>query len=53
MPLLRGRTHTNRTRVRRTWCATKDPERLADHLDIFIDVFRDRLQVPEMTRETS
>ena len=34
--------------VRRTWCTTKDPERLADHLDIFIDVFRDRLQIPEM-----
>jgi len=28
---------------RRTWCTTKNPERLADHIDIFIDVFCDRL----------
>ena len=34
--------------VRRTWCTTKDPERLADHIDIFIDVFRDRLKLAEM-----
>jgi len=30
---------------RRTWCTTKKPDRLADHLDIFIDVFRDRLKL--------
>ncbi len=30
---------------RRTWCTTKKAERLADHLDIFIDVFCDRLKV--------
>ena len=29
---------------RRTWCTTKDPERLADHIDVFIDVFCDRLK---------
>ena len=34
--------------VRKTWCTTKDPERLADHIDIFIDVFRDRLKIPQM-----
>lgn len=28
---------------RRTWCTTKLPERLADHIDILIDVFCDRL----------
>lgn len=30
---------------RRTWCTTKLPERLADHIDIFIDVFCDRLKL--------
>lgn len=30
---------------RRTWCTTKKPERLADHIDIFIDVFCDRLKL--------
>ena len=24
---------------RRTWCTTKKPERLADHIDIYIDVY--------------
>jgi len=31
--------------TRRTWCTTKKPERLADHVDIFIDVFSDRLNL--------
>ncbi len=30
---------------RRTWCTTKKPERLADHIAIFIDVFCDRLKL--------
>jgi hypothetical protein len=30
--------------VRRTWCTTKDPERLSDHTDVMIDVFCDHLQ---------
>ncbi len=30
---------------RRTWCTTKRPDRLADHIDIFIDVFSDRLKL--------
>jgi len=30
---------------RRTWCTTKKPERLADHIDVFIDVFCDRLKL--------
>jgi len=30
---------------RRTWRTTKKPERLADHIDIFIDVFCDRLKL--------
>ena len=30
---------------RRTWCTTKNPERLADHIDTFIDVFCDRLKL--------
>ena len=30
---------------RRTWCTTKKPERLADHIDIFIDVFCDLLKL--------
>lgn len=30
---------------RRTWCTTKKPERLCDHIDIFIDVFCDRLKL--------
>jgi len=29
---------------RRTWCTTKLPERLADHIDIYIDVLCDRLE---------
>ena len=38
---------------RRTWCTTKKPERLADHLDIFIDVFCDRLNLlkPSLKRQ--
>ncbi len=34
---------------RRTWCTTKLPERLADHIDIFIDVFSDRLRLLDVT----
>ena len=30
---------------RRTWCTTKSPDRLSDHIDIFIDVFCDRLKL--------
>ncbi len=30
---------------RRTWYTTKKPERLTDHIDIFIDVFCDRLKL--------
>ncbi|MFK7856606.1 MAG: hypothetical protein AB8B79_20995, partial [Granulosicoccus sp.] len=30
---------------RRTWCTTKLPERLADHIDIYIDVLCDRLNL--------
>ena len=34
---------------RRTWCTTKKPDRLADHLDIFIDVFCDRLKLLKLS----
>lgn len=30
---------------RRTWCTTKRPDRLADHIDIYIDVLCDRLNL--------
>lgn len=30
--------------IRRTWCTTKDPDRLSDHMDVFIDEFCDHLQ---------
>jgi len=30
--------------VRRTWCTTKDPERLADHIDVLIEAFCEHLQ---------
>jgi transposase-like protein len=35
---------------RRTWCTTKHPERLADHIDIFIDVFCDRLKAISLSQ---
>ena len=41
--LATARAKVNRLN-RRTWCTTKNPERLADHLDIFIDVFCERLK---------
>lgn len=34
---------------RRTWCTTKLPARLADHIDIFIDVFSDRLKLLDIS----
>jgi len=37
---------------RRTWCTTKNPERLADHIDIFIDVFCDRLKLLNLSPVT-
>lgn len=37
---------------RRTWCTTKKPERLADHIDIFIDVFCDRLNLLNLAPRT-
>ena len=37
---------------RRTWCTTKKPERLADHIDIFIDVFCDRLKCVAINPKT-
>ncbi len=37
---------------RRTWCTTKKPKRLADHIDIFIDVFCDRLKLLNLSRQT-
>ena len=37
---------------RRTWCTTKKPERLADHIDIFIDVFCDRLNLLNLAPQT-
>jgi len=37
---------------RRTWCTTKKPERLADHIDIFIDVFCDRLNLLNLASGT-
>ncbi len=37
---------------RRTWCTTKKPERLADHMDIFIDVFCDRLKLLNLAPRT-
>jgi len=30
--------------VRRTWCTTKDPERLADHIDVLIEAFCEHRQ---------
>ncbi len=30
--------------ARRTWCTTKDPMRLSDHIDLMIDVFCDYLE---------
>lgn len=38
---------------RRTWCTTKLPERLADHIDIFIDVFSDRLKLLDLSVRTN
>ena len=37
---------------RRTWCTTKKPERLSDHIDIFIDVFCDRLRLLNLSPHT-
>lgn len=37
---------------RRTWCTTKKPERLVDHIDIFIDVFCDRLKLLAINPKT-
>lgn len=37
---------------RRTWCTTKSPARLADHLDIFIDVFCERLKLLPVSTST-
>ena len=37
---------------RKTWCTTKKPERLADHIDIFIDVFCDRLKLLNLSSQT-
>lgn len=42
--LATARAKVNRLN-RRTWCTTKKPERLADHLEIFIDLFCDRLKL--------
>lgn len=36
------RANVNRL-IRKTWCTTKDPERLKDHLDIFICFYNERL----------
>lgn len=30
--------------IRRTWCTTKDPARLSDHIDVLIDDFCDHLE---------
>lgn len=37
---------------RRTWCTTKKPERLADHIAVFIDVFCDRLKLLALNPKT-
>ena len=37
------RAQVNRL-VRRTWCTTKDPDRLSDHIDVLIDEFCDHLK---------
>ena len=37
---------------RRTWCTTKSPQRLADHIDVFIDVFCDRLKLLNLAPAT-
>jgi len=37
---------------RRTWCTTKKPERLSDHIDIYIDVFSDRLKLLFVSPQT-
>jgi transposase-like protein len=36
------RANVNRL-IRKTWCTTKDPARLKDHLDIFIDYFNSEI----------
>jgi transposase-like protein len=36
------RANINRL-IRKTWCTTKDPERLQDHLDIFMNFYNERL----------
>ena len=37
---------------RRTWCTTKRADRLADHIDIYIDVLCDRLKLLRATNKT-
>jgi len=37
---------------RRTWCTTKKPDRLNDHLAIFVDVFCDRLKLLALNPKT-
>lgn len=35
--------------IRRTWCTTKDPARLKDHLDIFIYFYNEKLLTKSLT----
>lgn len=42
------RANINRL-IRKTWCTTKRPERLKDHLDIFIYFFNQKLLGPALT----
>jgi transposase-like protein len=42
------RANVNRL-IRKTWCTTKDPQRLKDHLDIFMYFYNQHLLVPRLT----
>lgn len=42
------RANINRL-IRKTWCTTKDPNRLKDHLDIFVDFYNERLLLRALT----
>lgn len=42
------RANINRL-IRKTWCTTKDPKRLKDHLDIFVSFYNEQLALKLLT----
>ena len=42
------RANINRL-IRKTWCTTKDPQRLKDHLDVFIYFYNEELLKKALT----